>query len=174
MLLVNRDDRQGALERPVSGEIESSPVVAGGVDYLGDWAGNVYALDLASRKPRWVYHDGCKITASVALAGGSSVSRRLLRARHRALALDGPVALERVSGRPGLRHCRGLERPRVRPFARHGRALRLHDAGRYLWHVSTGGLVYSAPAVWRGRVYFGSYTGTLYCVSASTAACSGR
>ena len=40
--------------------------------------------------------------------------------------------------------------------------------GQYLWHVSTGDLVYSAPAVWHGRVYFGSYTGELYCVSASS------
>jgi eukaryotic-like serine/threonine-protein kinase len=43
-------------------------------------------------------------------------------------------------------------------------------SGQYLWHVPTGGLVYSAPAVWRGRVYFGSYTGRLYCVSAKTGA----
>ena len=34
--------------------------------------------------------------------------------------------------------------------------------------MSTGNLVYSAPAVWHGRVYFGSYSGTLYCVSAAT------
>jgi outer membrane protein assembly factor BamB len=37
--------------------------------------------------------------------------------------------------------------------------------GRYLWSVSTGGYVYAAPAVYDGRVFFGSYTGVLYCVS---------
>jgi outer membrane protein assembly factor BamB len=42
--------------------------------------------------------------------------------------------------------------------------------GRYLWDVPTGNYVYSAPAVWEGRVYFGSYAGTLYCVSAATGA----
>jgi outer membrane protein assembly factor BamB len=41
-------------------------------------------------------------------------------------------------------------------------------SGQYLWHVSTGDLVYTAPAVWHGRVYFGSYTGYLYCVSATS------
>jgi hypothetical protein len=56
---------------PTAGRIESSPVVEHGIDYLGDWAGNVYALDLHSRRARWVYHDGCKITASVTIAGGA-------------------------------------------------------------------------------------------------------
>jgi len=34
--------------------------------------------------------------------------------------------------------------------------------------LRTGGYVYSSPAVWRGRVFFGSYDGSLYAVSAST------
>jgi len=38
--------------------------------------------------------------------------------------------------------------------------------GRYLWRVHTGSYVYSSPAVWAGRVFFGSYNGRLYCVSA--------
>src|SRR6185437_4223951 len=64
VLLVDRTNGRVHWSYPVSGEIESSPVVAGGVDYLGDWAGDVYALDLKTHKARWVYHDGCKITAS--------------------------------------------------------------------------------------------------------------
>ena len=42
------------------------------------------------------------------------------------------------------------------------------ERGRYLWRVHTGAYVYSSPAVWDGRVYFGSYNGRLYSVSART------
>jgi len=41
-------------------------------------------------------------------------------------------------------------------------------SGRYLWRVGTGAYVFSSPAVWGGRVYFGSYNGRLYSVSASS------
>jgi outer membrane protein assembly factor BamB len=41
-------------------------------------------------------------------------------------------------------------------------------SGSRLWSVSTGAYVYGAPAVWGGRVFFGSYNGVLYCVSAAT------
>ena len=40
--------------------------------------------------------------------------------------------------------------------------------GSRLWSLGTGSYVYSSPAVWNGRVYIGSYNGTLYCVSAAT------
>ena len=41
--------------------------------------------------------------------------------------------------------------------------------GRYVWRVRTGGYVYSSPAVWGGRVFFGSYDGRLYSVIDSLA-----
>src|SRR5205085_1252393 len=37
-----------------------------------------------------------------------------------------------------------------------------------LWRIHTGGYVYSSPAVWGGNIYFGSYNGRLYSVSART------
>ncbi len=40
--------------------------------------------------------------------------------------------------------------------------------GRRLWSLNTGAYVYSSPSVWNGRVYIGSYTGALYCLSASS------
>ena len=81
------------------GEIESSPVVDGGVDYLGDWSGHVYALDLRTRRFRWIYDDGCKITASA-----TSPAARVYIGDYcgRIVALDranGQAALERA--RPG-------------------------------------------------------------------------
>jgi outer membrane protein assembly factor BamB len=38
--------------------------------------------------------------------------------------------------------------------------------GRYLWRIHTGSYVYSSPAAWRGRVFFGSYNGVFYGASA--------
>jgi outer membrane protein assembly factor BamB len=40
--------------------------------------------------------------------------------------------------------------------------------GRYLWRVSVGSYVYSSPAAWGGRVFFGSYNGVFYSVSAAS------
>ncbi len=54
----------------IGSPIESSPVVADGVDFFGAWNGRVYALDLRSRRLRWARSFGAKITSSPALAGG--------------------------------------------------------------------------------------------------------
>ena len=40
--------------------------------------------------------------------------------------------------------------------------------GRYLWRVNTGSYVYSSPAAWGGGVFFGSYNGVFYGVSAAS------
>jgi outer membrane protein assembly factor BamB len=40
--------------------------------------------------------------------------------------------------------------------------------GSRLWSIYTGSYVYSSPAVWGGRVFFGSYNGLLYAVSAAS------
>ena len=38
------------------GPCESSPLVVGGLVYVGDWHGHVYALDVRTGKRRWVFH----------------------------------------------------------------------------------------------------------------------
>jgi len=47
-------------------------------------------------------------------------------------------------------------------------AFSLH--GKLLWRRSVGSYVYSSPAVWAGRAYFGAYNGVFYAVSAATGA----
>jgi outer membrane protein assembly factor BamB len=37
--------------------------------------------------------------------------------------------------------------------------------GARKWVIHTGAYVYSSPAAWGGRVFFGSYNGVLYCVA---------
>jgi outer membrane protein assembly factor BamB len=41
-------------------------------------------------------------------------------------------------------------------------------SGRLLWSQSTGDYVYSSPAVWRRKVYAGSYSGRFYAFDAAT------
>ena len=52
-----------------TGLTEPSPVIRDGVAYFGATNGNVYALDLDTHRPRWVFHGGVKITSSPALVG---------------------------------------------------------------------------------------------------------
>ena len=153
---------------------ESSPLLADGLVLVGDWDGNVTALDAKTGRTHWVYRaDG----AGEGLARArrrTGVRRFLRRARlcpiraHRrarvagfraaALRLLGAVLLD-AGGRvrPGL--------PRL--DRRQGLLVRRRD-GKLRWSHSTGGYVYSSPAVWRRLVLVGSYDGSFYALDAAT------
>jgi outer membrane protein assembly factor BamB len=168
VIMVDRATGRLRWRFPTSGEIESSPVVQDGIDYLGDWAGDIYALDLHTHKPKWVYHDGCKVTASMAISGNliffGDYCGRVLALRK----TTGKLVWSASAG-GAVYGTSAVADGRVYVPSRDGEALyAFTTGGQYLWHVSTGDLVYSAPAVSGGRVYFGSYTGELYCVSAHT------
>ena len=150
----------------VGSPIESSPIVASGLDYFGAWNGRVYALDLKRRKIRWSYRTGYKITSSAAIAG-------------RTLYIgDYGGRIHALATRTGKRRWVGSVNGRVygTPAVAAGRVFvpsstgnsltAFTTSGRYLWRVGTGGYVYSSPAVWAGRVFFGSYNGRLYSVAA--------
>src|SRR3954447_6598036 len=64
---------------------------------------------------------------------------------------------------------RGGASSRARPAAPpRGSLTAFSTSGRYLWRRSTGSYVYSSPAVAQGRVFFGSYNGVFYGLSART------
>ena len=48
------------------------------------------------------------------------------------------------------------------PSSTGGSLTAFSTGGRYLWRVGTGAYVYSSPAAWGGRVFFGSYNGVFY------------
>ena len=54
------------------------------------------------------------------------------------------------------------------PSSTGGSLTAFSTSGARLWRVGTGSYVYSSPAAWAGRVYFGSYNGRLYAVSAKS------
>jgi outer membrane protein assembly factor BamB len=151
-----------------AGQIESSAVVSGGVDYFGTWDGNVYALDLRRRRLLWVRSGFSKITSSAAVAGG------------RVYIGDYGGRLLVLSGRTGASLWTGYVNGRIygTPAVADGRVFvpsstgdsltAFSTSGSYLWRLSTGSYVYSSPAVWGGRVFVGAYNGVFYCLDAAT------
>ena len=164
------DRRNGRLRwsYSVGSPIESSPVVANGLDYFGAWNGQIYALDLQKRKLRWRQSMGAKITSSAAIAGETlyigDYAGRLIALS----ATSGKVRFTRsvngrVYGTPAVAGGRVFV-----PSSTGGSLTAFTTSGRYLWRINTGSYVYSSPAVWAGRVFFGSYNGRFYGVSASS------
>ena len=52
-----------------SGRAEPSAAIKDGIAYLGATNGNVYAMDLERRSPKWIYSGGSKVTSSIAVVG---------------------------------------------------------------------------------------------------------
>ncbi|HEY3185322.1 MAG TPA: PQQ-binding-like beta-propeller repeat protein [Gaiellaceae bacterium] len=168
--VLDRDTGKLKRQLVIGSPIESSPVIANGLDLFGTWDGRVYALDLERTRVRWTYRSGCKITSSAALAGGSMYIGDYCG---RVLALapkTGSVRWSRgVNGRVYGTPAVGGGRVFV-PSSTGGSLTAFTTGGRRLWSRGTGAYVYSSPALSGGHVYFGSYNGLLYCVSAATGA----
>jgi outer membrane protein assembly factor BamB len=161
------DRRNGRLlwHKWIGAPIESSPVVADGVDYFGAWSGVVYALDLRTHRIRWRYSSGAKITSSAAVVGSTAYignySGRLLALATRSGRLRFAAAVNgRIYGTPAVAYGRIFV-----PSSDGNSLTAFSRTGAHKWTIHTGAYVYSSPAVWGGRVYFGSYNGVLYCVS---------
>jgi outer membrane protein assembly factor BamB len=154
--------------RYYTGLAEPSPVIRDGVAYFGATNGNVYALDLDKRKPRWIFHGGVKITSSPALVGN-----RLYFGDYagRVFALDSRNGRVIWRGSAGGRVYGTVAVTGGRVFAPSvfsGLSALSARNGRLLWRISAGSYVYSSPAAYKGRVYFGAYNGLVYAVSAGS------
>lgn len=156
------------------GPTESSPAVAHGMVYVGDWYGRVVALDERTGEIRWTFRTGAEIKGGVAVSG-----RRLYVGSydHHVYALDALTGelLWRAGAQQGLGR-RGTFYST--PAAAYGRIYigstdgRVYSygamSGRLRWSHQTGGFVYSSPAVWERMVFAGSYSGRFYAFDAAT------
>jgi outer membrane protein assembly factor BamB len=146
-----------------TGRSEPSPLIRDGVAYLGAANGNVYALDLDRRRPRWTFHGGVKITSSPALVGnrlyfGDYAGRVFaLNARTGRVVWRGSAG-SRVYGTVAVAGGRVFA-----PSVFSGLSALSARTGRLLWRIPVGAYLYSSPAAFRGRVYFGTYAGFVYC-----------
>jgi outer membrane protein assembly factor BamB len=156
------------------GPSETSPLVSGGLVYVGDWRGSEYALDARTGATRWTFATGGQVKAGAAIAG-----ERLYIASY-----DGHVYC--LDARNGHEIWRASAQPRLgstgtfyaTPAVAYGRVYigstddKVYSfgatTGTLRWSYGTGSYVYSSPAVWRLRVYVGSHDGHLYCFDAAT------
>jgi outer membrane protein assembly factor BamB len=175
--VVAFDRRSGKIRwRRVIGPTETSPLVAHGLVYVGDWSGRVLALDARTGRTRWVYRTGGEIKSSPTLAAGRifvggydghvyALAARTGRLVWRASAQPRLGAAGRFYSTPTAAYDRvyvGSTDGKVYSFGA--------ETGRVRWSHQTGSYVYASPAVWRQLVLVGSYDHVFYAFDASTGA----
>jgi len=157
------------------GPCESSPLVVGGLVYLGDWHGHVYALDVRTGRPRWVFRAAGAVKGSASYAEGR-IYIGSYDSHVYALDARNGKQLWRASAQQRLGHTTGWFYSS--PAVAHGRVYigstdsKVYSfgarTGKLRWSHSTGGYVYASPAVWRDLVLVGSYDHTFYALDAAT------
>ena len=156
------------------GPSESSPLVAGGLVYVGDWNGWVYALDARTGRQRWAYRTGGEVKGAVAVSGHrlyvGSYDHNLyaLGARTGRLIWRGS-SQDRFGGRGTFYSTPAAAYGRVYIGSTDGKVYSFGaSTGEVRWSQSTGGYVYGSPAVWNQRILIGSYSGRFYSLDAAT------
>ena len=136
------------------GAIVSSPLVVGGVVYVGSADGNLYAVEAASGKLRWKYDAHGDVNSSPAVSGDTVFI----------VSLDGKLyAVDAATGKQKW------------SFASRGER-RFTAAGLFGARPSAEVMpdpwdfYLSSPTAANGAVYFGSGDGSVYAVDASTGA----
>jgi outer membrane protein assembly factor BamB len=169
------DARTGKVHwRRVIGPSETSPLVAGGLVYAGDWTGAVYAFDRKTGRTVWTYRTGGEVKGAFALTG-----RRLFVGSydHHLYALDARTGAliwrastqDRLGSRGTFYSTPATAYGRVYIGSTDGKVYSFGaSSGELRWSQSTGGYVYASPAVWKQRILIGSYSGRFYALDAAT------
>jgi len=153
---------------------ESSPLVAGGLVYVGDWSGKVYALSAKTGRVVWTYQTGDKVKDGVAYAGGrvyfGSYDTHVYALNARTGKLVWRTGAQQRLGATGTFYSTpAVAYGRVYIGSTDGKMYSFGaTSGKLRWSHGTGSYVYSSPAVWNRRVYAGSYDGTFYSWDAAT------
>ena len=155
------------------GPSESSPLLLGGRVYVGDWNGDVWALDGSHGKVLWRRHVGGAVKGGIAYANGrlyvgsydghvycfSLAGKLLWTASAQGTLLGGG----RFYATPAVAHDRvyiGATDGKIYSFGA--------TTGKLRWSQGTGGYVYSSAAVWHDLVLVGSYSHRFFAFDAAT------
>jgi outer membrane protein assembly factor BamB len=163
------DARSGRiLWRRRVGPTESSPLVARGTVYLGDWNGRVWALDAHTGRTRWITQLHGAVKGSLALSG-----RRLYIGTYGgdvvALGSRRGGVLWRSGGHGSIYSSPAIAYGRVYIGSLDGGVYAFGaTTGHLLWAHATGSYIYASPAIWGGRVLVGSYDHRFYAFDAGT------
>jgi outer membrane protein assembly factor BamB len=173
--VVALDARTGKVVwRHVIGPSETSPLVADGRVYVGDWTGRVYALSAKTGAEVWDYQTGGQVKGAVALTG-----HRLFAGSydHHLYAIDArnghliwrATSQDRLGGRGTFYSTPATAYGRVYIGSTDGKVYSFGaSTGELRWSQSTGGYVYGSPAVWNESILIGSYSGTFSALDAAT------
>jgi outer membrane protein assembly factor BamB len=156
------------------GPSESSPLVAEGRVYLGDWNGKVYALSANTGAVVWTFQTDGKVKGAVTLSGNQLYVGSYDHHVYALSARTGKLlwkagAQERLGHRGTFYSTPAAAYGRVYVGSTDGKLYSFGaQSGKLRWAQGTGGYVYSSPAVWQKRVYVGSYGGRFICFDAAT------
>jgi outer membrane protein assembly factor BamB len=170
---MRQSDGRTIWKKPIASE--SSPLVVGGLVYVGSWDHRLYALGLGTGKVVWsVLLDG-EVDSSAAFANGhvyvgdQSGTLTALNARTGAI---------RWKARSFSHFRTGREYFYATPTVAYGRVFASNTdgtvyafgatTGHLLWASHVGTYVYTAPAVWDKKVYVGTYDGKFLALDAAT------
>ncbi len=173
--VVALDARKGKVRwRHRIGPSESSPLVAGGLVYVGDWNGYVYALRAKTGREVWRFRADGEVKGALALSGKrlyvGSYDHHLyaLAAKTGRLIWRGS-AQDRFGSRGTFYSTPTAAYGRVYIGSTDGKVYSFGaSSGELRWSQSTGGYVYASPAVWNRRILIGSYSGRFYSLDAAT------
>lgn len=156
------------------GPSETSPLVVAGRVYVGDWRGNVYALDQHSGKLLWVYETGGAVKGAVAYADGKVFFGSY---DHHVYAVDAATgklvwraaAQERLGPQGTFYSTPAVSYGRVYLGSTDGKVYSYGEAsGNLRWSHGTSSYVYASPAVWQKLVLVGSHDRHFYALDAAT------
>src|SRR6266516_294549 len=156
------------------GPTESSPLVANGLVYVGDWTGKVYALSAATGRTVWSYQTGDKVKDGLALAGKhvyfGSYDSHVYALNARTGKLFWRSSAQQRLGPSGTFYSTpAVAYDRLYIGSTDGKVYSYGaTSGKLRWSHGTGDYVYASPAVWNRRVYIGSYDHNFYCFDAAT------
>ncbi len=162
------------LWRHVIGPSESSPVVVGATIFVGDWDGRVWALRRRTGKPRWVTKLHSQVKSGVAISGNRLYVGDYSGHLYSLNATGGKIVWQasvqpRFGSTGNFYATPALAYGRVYVGATDGKVYSFGaSSGKLRWSQSTGGYVYSSAAVWRSRIFVGSYSHTFFCLDAAT------
>ncbi len=156
------------------GPTESSPLLADGRVYVGDWRGRVYALDEQTGRVHWTFQGKGRIKGAIAKSGNRLFVGTYDGYLYAIRASTGKViwrtrSQDRLGGRGQFYSTPAVAYGRVYIGSTDGKVYSFGAAsGKLRWSQGTGGYVYGSPAVWRKTVYVGSYSGRFYALDAAT------
>ena len=155
------------------GPSETSPLLIGNRLYVGDWNGDVWALDARTGQTLWRFHTGGAVKGGVAAAGGrlyvGSYDGHLYCLTSGGKLIWRATSQPLIYGNGSFYSTPAVAYDRVYIGSTDGKIYSFGaQSGKLRWSHSTSGYVYGSPAVWHNLVLTGSYDNHFYAYDAAT------